>query len=129
MSDVRLQNALTESKQQEDKYQASHPNLRKLDTSGKHRHMMMHFLTYACLYTLYITYTYTYRMFIHESALPSDERNRAFQNIESFQPICIMTHCFRALETPLAGQNSVNATKTCIKNTFYKPITNVFLKV
>ncbi|XP_026072833.1 synaptosomal-associated protein 29-like [Carassius auratus] len=30
----RLQNALTESKQQEDKYQASHPNLRKLDTSG-----------------------------------------------------------------------------------------------
>ncbi|ROI64765.1 Synaptosomal-associated protein 29 [Anabarilius grahami] len=30
----RLQNALVESKQQEDKYQASHPNLRKLDTSG-----------------------------------------------------------------------------------------------
>ncbi|KTF89656.1 hypothetical protein cypCar_00037482 [Cyprinus carpio] len=30
----RLQNALTESKQQEDKYQASHPSLRKLDTSG-----------------------------------------------------------------------------------------------
>lgn len=30
----RLQNALDESKQQEDKYQASHPNLRKLDTSG-----------------------------------------------------------------------------------------------
>uniref|UniRef100_A0A8C1ECI7 Synaptosome associated protein 29 n=1 Tax=Cyprinus carpio carpio TaxID=630221 RepID=A0A8C1ECI7_CYPCA len=29
----RLQNALTESKQQEDKYQASHPSLRKLDTS------------------------------------------------------------------------------------------------
>ncbi len=67
-------------------------------------------------------------MFIHESALPSDERNKAFQNIESFQPICIMIHCFRALETPLAGQNSVNATKTCIKNTFYKPITNVFWK-
>uniref|UniRef100_A0A8C2L1T8 Synaptosomal-associated protein 29 n=1 Tax=Cyprinus carpio TaxID=7962 RepID=A0A8C2L1T8_CYPCA len=30
----RLQNALAESKQQEDKYQASHPNLRKLDTAG-----------------------------------------------------------------------------------------------
>ncbi|TRY96783.1 hypothetical protein DNTS_014503 [Danionella cerebrum] len=30
----RLQNALAESKEQEDKYQASHPNLRRLDTSG-----------------------------------------------------------------------------------------------
>ncbi|XP_066499645.1 synaptosomal-associated protein 29 [Hoplias malabaricus] len=30
----RLQNALTESKEQEGKYEASHPNLRKLDTSG-----------------------------------------------------------------------------------------------
>lgn len=30
----RLQNALSESKQQEDKYQATHPNLRRLDTSG-----------------------------------------------------------------------------------------------
>ncbi|XP_063051502.1 synaptosomal-associated protein 29 [Engraulis encrasicolus] len=30
----KLQNALSESKQQEDKYEASHPNLRKLDTSG-----------------------------------------------------------------------------------------------
>ncbi|XP_051508669.1 synaptosomal-associated protein 29 [Myxocyprinus asiaticus] len=29
-----LQNALAVSKQQEDKYQASHPNLRKLETSG-----------------------------------------------------------------------------------------------
>ncbi|KAK7145463.1 hypothetical protein R3I93_013253 [Phoxinus phoxinus] len=29
-----LQNALAESKQQEDKYHASHPNLRKLETSG-----------------------------------------------------------------------------------------------
>lgn len=38
--DVRLQNALAESKQQEDKYQASHPNLRKMDTSGKHRHIL-----------------------------------------------------------------------------------------
>ncbi|XP_017540027.1 synaptosomal-associated protein 29 [Pygocentrus nattereri] len=30
----RLQTALTESKDQEGKYEASHPNLRKLDTSG-----------------------------------------------------------------------------------------------
>ncbi|KAI1901126.1 hypothetical protein AGOR_G00056990 [Albula goreensis] len=30
----KLQNALSESKEQEHKYQASHPNLRKLDTSG-----------------------------------------------------------------------------------------------
>ncbi|XP_062399443.1 synaptosomal-associated protein 29 [Sardina pilchardus] len=30
----KLQNALSESKQQEDRYEASHPNLRKLDTSG-----------------------------------------------------------------------------------------------
>uniref|UniRef100_A0AAY4CTK3 Synaptosomal-associated protein 29 n=1 Tax=Denticeps clupeoides TaxID=299321 RepID=A0AAY4CTK3_9TELE len=30
----RLQNALADSKDHEDKYQASHPNLRKLDTSG-----------------------------------------------------------------------------------------------
>lgn len=39
--DIRLQNALVESKQQEDKYQASHPNLRKLDTSGKRKHMIV----------------------------------------------------------------------------------------
>lgn len=30
----KLQNALSNSKQQEDKYEASHPNLRKLDTAG-----------------------------------------------------------------------------------------------
>ncbi|XP_072538121.1 synaptosomal-associated protein 29 [Salminus brasiliensis] len=30
----RLQNAIAESKEQGDKYEASHPNLRKLDTSG-----------------------------------------------------------------------------------------------
>ncbi|KAF5898660.1 synaptosomal-associated protein 29, partial [Clarias magur] len=30
----RLQNSLTESKEHEGKYEASHPNLRKLDTSG-----------------------------------------------------------------------------------------------
>lgn len=32
---VRLQNALAESKDHEGKYESSHPNLRKLDTSGK----------------------------------------------------------------------------------------------
>lgn len=32
---VRLQNALAESKEHEGKYEESHPNLRKLDTSGK----------------------------------------------------------------------------------------------
>ena len=31
----RLENALAESKEQGGKYEASHPNLRKLDTSGK----------------------------------------------------------------------------------------------
>ncbi|KAJ3604236.1 hypothetical protein NHX12_028977 [Muraenolepis orangiensis] len=30
----KLQNALSSSREQEDKYQASHPNLRKLDTGG-----------------------------------------------------------------------------------------------
>ncbi len=77
--DVRLQNALTESKQQEDKYQASHPNLRKLNTSGKRRHVMMHVRAYACVYTLYIT------------GCSCMSQRYAFQSIESFQPVYIMT--------------------------------------
>lgn len=32
---LRLQTAMSSSKEHEDKYQASHPNLRKLDTGGK----------------------------------------------------------------------------------------------
>lgn len=32
---LRLQTALSSSRENEDKYQASHPNLRKLDTGGK----------------------------------------------------------------------------------------------
>jgi len=47
--DISLQNALAESKQQEDKYQASHPNLRKLETSGKH--------TSLCTYKVYPRYS------------------------------------------------------------------------
>lgn len=35
---LRLQNAMSSSREYEDKYQASHPNLRKLDTEGKSLH-------------------------------------------------------------------------------------------
>lgn len=34
----RLQTALSSSRGHEDKYQASHPNLRKVDTGGKSLH-------------------------------------------------------------------------------------------
>lgn len=36
---LRLQSALSSSRGNEDKYQASHPNLRKLDTGGKSAYM------------------------------------------------------------------------------------------
>lgn len=35
----RLQSAISNSREHEDKYQASHPNLRKLDTGGKSTQM------------------------------------------------------------------------------------------
>lgn len=38
---LRLQSALSSSRGNEDKYQASHPNLRKLDTGGKSVYVCM----------------------------------------------------------------------------------------
>lgn len=35
----RLQGAISSSREHEDKYQASHPNLRKLDTGGRDAHV------------------------------------------------------------------------------------------